>query len=56
MWIILFWVLICNSCVEKEVIYASYGSMLNIKLNSQMLGKKDILCIAIKKKIRKMCV
>jgi len=46
MWIILFWVLICNSCV---VICASYRSMLGIKLNLLILGKKDILCIAVKK-------
>ena len=33
----------------KEVICASCRCMLDIKLNSQMSGKKDILCIAIKK-------
>jgi len=30
--------------------------MLDIKLNSQMLGKKDILCIAIKKNWEDVCL
>jgi hypothetical protein len=42
--------------VEKEVICAPYRSMLDIKLNSQMLGKKDILCIAIKKNWEDVCL
>jgi hypothetical protein len=39
---------------RKEVVCASYRRMLDIKVNSRIMGKKDILCIAIKKNWKDM--